>query len=142
MTELFHTGLILLAGQPFARLRIIKTIILWTVVANTIGICLGLLLIKKMAIEKFILKYTKRTTGLKYCYGQRKIRTTGDKSHRKLPDKFLELLDNVDVVVEDYPTAEQLEIEEVEDETRCCSALRGHTADMRSSFYGMVVRTR
>lgn len=64
--ELFHTGLILLAGQPFDQApEIIKTIILWTVVANTIGICLGLLLIKKMAIEKFILKYTKKNNRFK-----------------------------------------------------------------------------
>ena len=39
------------------------------------------------------------------------------KAIESLPDEFLELLDNVDVVVEDYPTAEHLEIEEVEDET-------------------------
>ena len=64
--ELFHTGLILLVGQPFDQApEIIKTIILWTVAANTIGICLSLLLIKKMAIEKFILKYTKKNNRFK-----------------------------------------------------------------------------
>jgi len=61
------------------------------------------------------------------------------KAIESLPDEFLELLDNVDVVVEDYPTAEQLEIEEVEDETLLLGLYEGIPQTMRSSFYGMVV---
>jgi sigma-B regulation protein RsbU (phosphoserine phosphatase) len=59
--ELFHMGLILLIGRPFdTALGIVKTIMLWMVLANTIGVSLGLLLIKKMAIEKYILKHVKK----------------------------------------------------------------------------------
>ncbi len=59
--ELFHMGLILLIARPFAEsLEIVKTIILSMTLANTIGVSLGLLLIKKMAIEKYIFKYLQK----------------------------------------------------------------------------------
>jgi sigma-B regulation protein RsbU (phosphoserine phosphatase) len=59
--ELFHMSLILLIGRPFDEaLEIVKKIILSMTLANTIGVALGLLLIKKMAIEKFILKHIKK----------------------------------------------------------------------------------
>jgi sigma-B regulation protein RsbU (phosphoserine phosphatase) len=59
--ELLHMGLILLIARPFAEsLEIVKTIILSMTLANTIGVSLGLLLIKKMAIEKYIFKYLQK----------------------------------------------------------------------------------
>ena len=59
--ELFHMGLIILIARPFDEaLEIVGTIILSMTLANTIGVSLGLLLIKKMAIEKYILKYVKK----------------------------------------------------------------------------------
>ncbi|MDD4923788.1 MAG: LytS/YhcK type 5TM receptor domain-containing protein [Dehalococcoidales bacterium] len=59
--ELCHMGLILLFARPFDEaLEIVKTIVLSMTLANTIGVSLGLLLIKKMAIEKHILKYIKK----------------------------------------------------------------------------------
>jgi predicted Zn-dependent protease with MMP-like domain len=56
-----------------------------------------------------------------------------------LPDEFLELMDNVDVVVEDYPTAEQLANEEVDDETLLLGLYEGIPQTRRGSFYGMVM---
>jgi predicted Zn-dependent protease with MMP-like domain len=56
-----------------------------------------------------------------------------------LPDEFLELMDNVDVVVEDYPTAEQLANEEIDDETMLLGLYEGIPQTRRGSFYGMVM---
>jgi predicted Zn-dependent protease with MMP-like domain len=56
-----------------------------------------------------------------------------------LPDEFLELMDNVDVVVEDYPTAEQLANEEIDDETLLLGLYEGIPQTRRGSFYGMVM---
>ncbi|MDD4923789.1 MAG: metallopeptidase family protein [Dehalococcoidales bacterium] len=61
------------------------------------------------------------------------------KAVESLPEEFLELLDNVDVVVEDYPTAEQLENEDVEDETLLLGLYEGIPQTIRGSFYGMVM---
>ncbi len=59
--ELFHMGLILLIARPFDEaLEIVKTIILSMTLANTIGVSLGLLLIKKMAIDKYISEHIKK----------------------------------------------------------------------------------
>ncbi len=59
--ELFHMGLILLIARPFDQaLEIVKTIILSMAVANTIGVSLGLILIKKMAIEKYISSHIRK----------------------------------------------------------------------------------
>jgi sigma-B regulation protein RsbU (phosphoserine phosphatase) len=59
--ELFHMGLILLTARPFAEaLDTVETIVLSMTIANTIGVCLGLLLVKKMAIEKYALKHVKK----------------------------------------------------------------------------------
>jgi sigma-B regulation protein RsbU (phosphoserine phosphatase) len=59
--ELFHMGLILLIARPFDEaLEIVKTIILSMTLANTIGVALGLLLIKKMAIDKYISEHIKK----------------------------------------------------------------------------------
>lgn len=59
--ELFHMGLILLIARPFDEaLEIVKTIILSMTLANTIGVSLGLLLIKKMAIDKYISERIKK----------------------------------------------------------------------------------
>jgi predicted Zn-dependent protease with MMP-like domain len=49
------------------------------------------------------------------------------------------MMDNVDVVVEDYPTAEQLESEETEDETLLLGLYEGIPQTCRGSYYGMVV---
>jgi predicted Zn-dependent protease with MMP-like domain len=61
------------------------------------------------------------------------------KAIESLPDEFLELMDNVDVVVEDYATAEQLDIEDVEDETLLLGLYEGIPQTRRGSFYGMVM---
>ena len=59
--ELFHMGLILLIARPFDEaLEIVKTIILSMTLANTIGVSLGLLLIKKMAIDKYVSEHIKK----------------------------------------------------------------------------------
>jgi sigma-B regulation protein RsbU (phosphoserine phosphatase) len=59
--ELFHMGLILLIARPFDdALETVKAIILSMTLANTVGVTLGLLLIKKMSIEKYVLKYIKK----------------------------------------------------------------------------------
>ena len=55
--ELFHMGLILLIARPFDdALETVGTIILSMTLANTVGVSLGLLLIKKMSIEKYVIK--------------------------------------------------------------------------------------
>jgi predicted Zn-dependent protease with MMP-like domain len=56
-----------------------------------------------------------------------------------LPDEFLELMDNVDVVVEDYATAEQLDSEDIEDEALLLGLYEGIPQTCRGSYYGMVV---
>ena len=61
------------------------------------------------------------------------------KAIESLPEEFLELMDNVDVVVEDYPTAEQLESEDAEDETLLLGLYEGIPQTKRGSFYGMVM---
>ncbi len=61
------------------------------------------------------------------------------KAIESLPDEFLELIDNIDVLVEDYPTAEQLENEDVEDETLLLGLYEGIPQTKRGSFYGMVM---
>ena len=54
-------GLILLIARPFDEaLEIVKTIILSMTLANTIGVALGLLFIKKMAIDKYISEHIKK----------------------------------------------------------------------------------
>jgi predicted Zn-dependent protease with MMP-like domain len=61
------------------------------------------------------------------------------KAIESLPDEFLELMDNVDVVVEDYPTAEQLANEDIEDETLLLGLYEGIPQTRRGSYYGMVM---
>jgi predicted Zn-dependent protease with MMP-like domain len=61
------------------------------------------------------------------------------KAIESLPEEFLELMDNVDVVVEDYPTAEQLDNEDIDDETLLLGLYEGIPQTRRSSFYGMVM---
>jgi len=61
------------------------------------------------------------------------------KAIESLPDEFLELMDNVDVVVEDYPTAEQLDNEDIEDETLLLGLYEGIPQTRRGSYYGMVM---
>ncbi|HAS04635.1 MAG TPA: hypothetical protein DCR71_02580 [Dehalococcoidia bacterium] len=61
------------------------------------------------------------------------------KAIENLPDEFLAMMDNVDVVVEDYPTAEQLESEKTEDETLLLGLYEGIPQTCRGSYYGMVV---
>ena len=61
------------------------------------------------------------------------------KAIENLPDEFLAMMDNVDVVVEYYPTAEQLESEETEDETLLLGLYEGIPQTCRGSYYGMVV---
>ena len=61
------------------------------------------------------------------------------KAIESLPEEFLELMDNVDVVVEDYPTPEQLDEEDLEDDTLLLGLYEGIPQTRRSSFYGMVI---
>jgi predicted Zn-dependent protease with MMP-like domain len=61
------------------------------------------------------------------------------KAVESLPEEFLELMDNVDVVVEDYPTHEQLDKEDIEDETMLLGLYEGVPQTRRSSYYGMVM---
>ena len=61
------------------------------------------------------------------------------KAIESLPEEFLELMDNVDVVVEDYPTAEQLDNEDIDDETLLLGLYEGIPQTRRGSFYGMVM---
>jgi predicted Zn-dependent protease with MMP-like domain len=61
------------------------------------------------------------------------------KAIESLPEEFLELMDNVDVVVEDYPTAEQLDKEDIEDETLLLGLYEGIPQTRRGSYYGMVM---
>jgi predicted Zn-dependent protease with MMP-like domain len=61
------------------------------------------------------------------------------KAVESLPEEFLELMDNVDVVVEDYPTPEQLDKEDIEDDTLLLGLYEGVPQTRRSSYYGMVM---
>jgi predicted Zn-dependent protease with MMP-like domain len=61
------------------------------------------------------------------------------KAIESLPEEFLELMYNVDVVVEDYPTPEQLDKEDLEDGTLLLGLYEGIPQTRRSSFYGMVI---
>lgn len=61
------------------------------------------------------------------------------KAIENLPEEFLALMDNVDVVVEDYATVEQLESEETEDGTFLLGLYEGIPQTCRGSYYGMVV---
>jgi predicted Zn-dependent protease with MMP-like domain len=61
------------------------------------------------------------------------------KAIESLPEEFLELMNNVDVVVEDYPTPDQLDKEDLEDDTLLLGLYEGIPQTRRSSFYGMVV---
>ncbi|MFA5629318.1 MAG: metallopeptidase family protein [Dehalococcoidales bacterium] len=61
------------------------------------------------------------------------------KAIERLPKEFLELMDNVDVVVEDYPTAEQLKNEDAEDEILLLGLYEGVPQTCRGSYYGMVI---
>jgi len=61
------------------------------------------------------------------------------KAIESLPEEFLELMNNVDVVGEDYPTPDQLDKEDLEDDTLLLGLYEGIPQTRRSSFYGMVV---
>ncbi|HAS27847.1 MAG TPA: hypothetical protein DCR59_01395 [Dehalococcoidia bacterium] len=61
------------------------------------------------------------------------------KAIENLPDEFLAMMDNVDVVVEYYPTDEQLTSEEAEDGTLLLGLYEGIPQTCRGSYYGMVV---
>ncbi len=61
------------------------------------------------------------------------------KAIENLPEEFLALMDNVDVVVEDYATSEQIESEETENGTLLLGLYEGIPQTCRGSYYGMVV---
>jgi len=61
------------------------------------------------------------------------------KAIESLPEEFLELMNNVDVVGEDYPTPDQLDKEDLEDDTLLLGLYEGIPQTRRSSFYGMVI---
>ncbi len=57
-----------------------------------------------------------------------------------LPEEFLEQLENIDIVVEDEPSEEQLEHSDLDDEEDTLLGLyEGVPLTRRSSFYGMVL---
>jgi predicted Zn-dependent protease with MMP-like domain len=61
------------------------------------------------------------------------------KAIESLPQEFLELMDNVDVVVEDYPTPEQRDKEDLEDDSLLLGLYEGVPQTRRGSHYGMVM---
>lgn len=61
------------------------------------------------------------------------------KAIEKLPEEFLELLDNVDVCVEDYPTHKQFTQEDTDSDTLLLGLYEGVPQTNRGSYYGMVV---
>ncbi len=61
------------------------------------------------------------------------------KAIEKLPEEFLELLDNVDVCVENYPTHKQFTQEDTDSDTLLLGLYEGVPQTNRGSYYGMVV---
>ena len=61
------------------------------------------------------------------------------KAIESLPSEFLELMDNVDVIVEDSPTPEQLDKGDLADESLLLGLYEGVPQTRRSSYYGMVM---
>jgi len=55
-----------------------------------------------------------------------------------LPDEFKETLDNVDVVVEDYPGPDQLDKADVEEGYTLLGLYEGVPLTERTSYYGLV----
>ncbi len=62
-----------------------------------------------------------------------------EKAIENLPKEFLDKLDNVDIVVEDYPTPAQLEGSELEDGDTLLGLYEGVPQTERTSNYGMVL---
>ena len=56
-----------------------------------------------------------------------------------LPQEFLDRLENVDVVAEDYPTSEQLDESGLERDTTLLGLYEGVPQTERTSGYGMVL---
>ena len=56
-----------------------------------------------------------------------------------LPQEFLDRLENVDVVAEDYPTSEQLDESGLEHDTTLLGLYEGVPQTERTSGYGMVL---
>ena len=56
-----------------------------------------------------------------------------------LPEEFLDRLDNVDIVVEDYPTPEQLEKRDLDHGFTLLGLYEGVPQTERTSHYGMVL---
>lgn len=61
------------------------------------------------------------------------------KAIENLPPEFLELLENVDVVVEDNPTPEQLHQAKIEEENSLLGLYEGVPQTLRTSGYNMVL---
>jgi predicted Zn-dependent protease with MMP-like domain len=60
------------------------------------------------------------------------------KAVESLPEEFQELMDNVDVVVEDFPTREQLGRKNIHKGTLLLGLYEGVPQTNRGSYYGMV----
>ncbi|MBI2852585.1 MAG: metallopeptidase family protein [Chloroflexi bacterium] len=61
------------------------------------------------------------------------------KAFEELPQEFLDMLDNVDIVVEDYPTPEQIEQAELEHAGELLGLYEGIPQTERTTYYGMVL---
>ena len=57
----------------------------------------------------------------------------------RLPEELADRLENIDIVVEDWPTPEQLAGAELEEDETLLGLYEGVPLTQRSSFYGMVL---
>lgn len=61
------------------------------------------------------------------------------KAYSDLPDEFLDKMDNIDVVVQDYPTPEQLQDARLGRGRTLLGLYEGVPRTKRSHYYGLVV---